>query len=162
MPKSLIPDFDKVDLELPNGQFSSYDMACIYPMLINSKKDDVYLEIGVDRGKSLAFARKYFNGDVFGIDLVDEGGSQVKGVNFIRSDSNDVNWDLPIRVLFIDGEHRYDQVKREWDKYTPFVKGWVFFHDADNTSPEVEKFAQEVGAAFSTNPRCSMAWVKHG
>lgn len=161
MTKKSTPDFDKVELTLPTGWFSSYDMGCIYPMLIDSTKDDIYLEIGVDRGRSLAFARKYFKGDVFGIDIVDNGGSEVEGANFILADSNDVSWNLPIKVLFIDGEHRYDQVKREWEKYTPFVKGWVFFHDADESSPEVEKFAREVGATFSDNQRCSMAWVKH-
>lgn len=158
-----MPDFELFDPKLPNGQFSTFDQACMYPALKNSKKDDVYLEIGVDRGKSLAFARKYFNGDVFGIDIADEGGSEVQGANFILSDSNDVHWDLPIKVLFIDGEHRYDQVKREWDKYSPFVVkgGWILFHDADDSSPEVLEFTKEIkGMKYSPNQRCSMAWVR--
>lgn len=157
------PDFHKVELELPTGWFSAYDMECIYPMLIDSKKDDVYLEIGVDRGRSLAFARKYFRGDVFGIDIIDNGGSEVKGANFICSDANKVDWGLPINVLFIDGNHDYDWVKRDWEKYSPSVVkgGWVFFHDADETSPGVLKLTKEIGKVkYSPMQRCSMAWRK--
>lgn len=155
-------DFHKVEADLIPGWFSAYDMEAIYPTLKNSTKDDVYLEIGVHTGRSLTFARKYFKGDVFGVDIVDVGGSDVEGTNFILSDSLGVNWTLPIKVLFIDGEHRYERVKGEWDKYYPFVVkgGWVFFHDADNTSPEVEQFAREKKATFSKNPRCSMAWKR--
>lgn len=159
-------DFHKVEAGIIPGWFSAYDMEEIYPALKNSKKDDVYLEIGVDRGRSLTFARKFFKGDVFGIDIetISKRGGEglIPGTNFILGDSLEVKWTLPLKVLFIDGEHRYDRVKGEWDKYSPFVVkgGWVFFHDADNTSPEVEKLAKEVGAKFSKNPRCSMAWVR--
>lgn len=155
-------DFHAVEADLIPGWFSAYDMEEIYRGFKNSKKDDVYLEIGVHTGRSLSFARQYFKGDVFGIDIVDNGGSDIKGTNFILSDSLEAHWSLPIKVLFIDGEHRYDRVKGEWEKYYPFVVkgGWVFFHDADNTSPEVEQFAREKKAKFSKNPRCSMAWVK--
>lgn len=160
-------DFDKVDLEFPAGWFSSYDMAAMYPALIDSTKDDNYLEIGVDRGKSLSFARKYFKGDVFGIDVCtikQRGGKTVpKGTNFILGDSVEVEWNLPIKVLFIDGEHRYQRVKDEWEKYSPYVVkgGWIFWHDADDTSPEVVQFLQELkGVKYDKNPRCSMAWKK--
>lgn len=141
------PDFDKVDLTLPLGAFSSFDMVCIYPALKRSKQDDVYLEIGVDKGKSLAFARKYFKGDVFGIDIVDNSLMHVEGANFILSDSNDVSWTLPIKVLFIDGDHSYEQVKNDYEKYSPFVvkDGWIFFHDAD--SGGVLTFLEELGGA---------------
>lgn len=160
MKKSI--DLEAVDITLPNGQFSTFDMGCIIDALLDSKKGDVYLEVGVDRGKSLAFAQKFFKGDVFGIDLVDHGGSDVKGANFILGDANTVPWTLPIKVLFLDGEHTYAQVEREWSKFTPFIVrgGWVFFHDADISSPGVEQFAQEKGATFSDNQRCSMAWVQ--
>lgn len=138
------PDFDKVDLSLPAGAFSSYDMACIYPVLKKSKKDDVYLEVGVDKGKSLAFARKYFKGDVFGIDRY--AYNDVLGVTFINKHSNDAvkDWTLPIKVLFIDGDHTLKGVKDDWNNFSTFVVkgGWVFFHDAD--SGDVEKFIKDL------------------
>lgn len=159
-------DFHAVEAKIVPGWFSAYDMEEMYQALKNSTKDDVYLEIGVDRGRSLTFARQYFKGDVFGIDISTieqrDGPGVPKGTNFIHGDSLEVKWNLPIKVLFIDGEHRYERVKGEWEKYYPFVVkgGWVFFHDADNTSPEVEQFAREKKAKFSKNPRCSMAWVR--
>lgn len=159
------PNFDQVDLTLPLGAFSSFDMECIYPALIDSKKNDVYLEVGVDKGKSLAFARKYFKGDVFGVDP--EPDPIVTGTNFIRLKSNDVNWTLPIKVLFIDGDHTYEGCKDDWNNFSPFVVkgGWIFFHDADATSTGVVKVTEEIGKGwgkvkYSPNPRCSMAWVK--
>lgn len=51
-------DFHKVEAGLVPGWYSAYDMECMYPALIDSSKDDVYLEIGVDRGRSLTFAKK--------------------------------------------------------------------------------------------------------
>jgi hypothetical protein len=159
-------DFFKEEAEAVEGWFSAYDMENIYPALKDSKRDDIYLEIGVDRGRSLTFAKKYFNGDVFGIDIKtqkERGGLPVKGANFIHANSLDVSWNLPIKVLFVDGEHSYLQVKAEWEKYWPFVVkgGWVFWHDADETSPGVVEFLKELkGVKYSKNPRCSMAWKK--
>lgn len=156
--KSLMDD----EANALEGWFSRFDMETIYPALIDSKADDVYLEIGVHKGRSLAFARKYFKGDVFGIDILDHG-AKVKKTNFIKGDSLEVKWNLPIKVLFIDGEHRYERVKAEWEKYYPFVVrgGWVFFHDADESSPEVVKFTEELkGIKYSKNPQCSMAWKR--
>jgi Methyltransferase domain len=137
-------DFEKIDLELPLGWFSSFDMACIYPALKQGKKDDIYLEIGVDRGKSLTFARRFFKGDVFGIDPV--AINEVKEVDFINKESNEAvkDWTLPIKVLFIDGDHSMKGVKDDWDNFSPFVVkgGWVFFHDSD--SGDVEKFVKDI------------------
>src|SRR5260221_240045 len=134
MTKKFIPDFNKVDLELPLGAFSSFDMACIYPALIDSKKSDIYFGIGVDMGKPLAFARKYFKGKVFGIDR--EIDPLVEGTNFIQKESNEAvkDWKHPIKVLFIDGDHTLKGVKDDWNNFSPFVVkgGWVFFHDADS------------------------------
>lgn len=158
-------DYLKEEAVAGPGWFSGYDMECMYPALKDSGKDDIYVEIGVDRGRSLTFVRRHFKGDVFGIDIStieQRGGEGVPaGTNFIHSDSLDVDWTLPINVLFIDGEHRYEQVKSEFEKYSPFVVkgGWVLFHDADDTSPEVVDFLKELkGVEYSDNPRCSMAW----
>lgn len=166
-------DFVKEEGEARLGWFSQYDMECIYPVLKDSKKSDVYLEIGVDRGRSLEFARKYFKGDVFGIDIktIKERGGKglVKGTNFIHKPSTEAAkiWTLPINVLFIDADHSYEACLADWENYSPFVVdgGWVFFHDMDETSPGVVKVFQEIDGkkwkkSKSTNQRCSMAWVE--
>lgn len=155
-------NFEEIERALPLGAFSVFDMEVIYPALKRMKKTDVYLEIGVDKGKSLSFARAVSKGDVFGIDPVDHGGSEVKGANFILGNSEDVDWTLPIQVLFIDGNHDEQYVRQDYEKYWPFIQkgGWVFFHDADITSQFVEKLCKEIGCKFSPNQQCSMAWKR--
>lgn len=167
MTKSPTPDFNKLEYELPTGWLSSFDMEYLYKGLKDSNKGDIYVELGVERGRSLALARRFFKGDVYGIDIVDNREEILAGTNYILKDSLKVNWTLPIKMLFIDSDHRYEHVKAEWDKYSPFVvkDGWVFFHDADETSEGVVRVTQEIGEGwkkvhYSPNPRCSMAWVK--
>jgi predicted O-methyltransferase YrrM len=161
------PDFTAIEKKLPLGAFSIFDMECIYPALKAMKKSDIYLEVGVDKGKSLAFARKVSKGDVYGVDI--QKNPEIAGTNFIHKPSNEAvkNWTLPIDVLFIDGDHSYEGAKADWDNFSPFVVkgGWVFFHDADVTSPGVVKLVKKIGKGwenkgFSDNQQCSMAWVR--
>lgn len=50
---------------------------------------------------------------------------------FIQSDSLKVNWNEQIDHLFIDGEHTYEQVFKELEKFEPFVReqGIITLHD---------------------------------
>lgn len=128
------------------GAFSRYDMEVIYPYLVKMKKNDIYLEIGVMHGRSLAFARKFSEGKIYGIDQNNELEPEVRkmDINFIHASSNEAvkNWTLPIKVLFIDGDHSYQGVKDDFLNFSPFVKddGVIFFHDCDETSPDVRRF----------------------
>lgn len=147
------------------GSFSAFDMECLYPAIKNMKEEDVYLEVGVQYGRSLDFVRHYSKGDIFGIDITDELYRDVAGTNFIHKPSNEAvkNWTLPIKVLFIDGDHSYGGCKDDLDNFLPFVVrgGWVLFHDCDETSPGVVQVFEEAklkNKQKSDNPRCSMAW----
>lgn len=134
-----------------SGAFSQYDMMAIYPALKKIPKTGLYVEIGVMDGRSLMFARKWSKGRVVGIDInyyqdwtkVFEG---YENWEFIHSDANLVDWNRKIDVLFIDGDHSYEAVKKDWEKYSPFVKpkGQVFLHDCDDTSPGVRRLFDEV------------------
>ena len=134
------------------GAFSQYDMMALYPALIEIPKDGLYVEVGVRKGRSLMFARKHSKGTVVGIDigheiLLDEF-KDVKNWEFIHKASNEAvkDWNRQIDVLFIDGDHTYKGVKDDWENFSPFVKkgGKVFFHDCDNTSPEVVQLFNEI------------------
>lgn len=50
-------------------------------------------------------------------------------VELIKSRSQDVYWTRPIDFLLVDGGHSYTQVKKDINKYLPFVKGVALFHD---------------------------------
>lgn len=54
-------------------------------------------------------------------------------VDWIRARSDEAvrTWTLPIDFLFIDGDHEYDAVRRDWEAWSPHVtpRGRVGFHD---------------------------------
>jgi predicted O-methyltransferase YrrM len=55
-------------------------------------------------------------------------------VVWVRQMSHDAvtDWDKGIDFLFIDADHRYEAVQRDWNDWTPFVRrsGVVALHDA--------------------------------
>ena len=65
--------------------------------------------------------------------------------------------DRPIDVLFIDGDHRYEGVKADFEMYSPLVRpgGLIAFHDImpDPQHPEVgvERFWREISARLPSS-----------
>lgn len=55
------------------------------------------------------------------------------------------NWNKPIRLLFIDGDHSYEASRRDYELWSPFVVpgGYICFHDIGN-APGVTLFHQEL------------------
>ncbi|MGA3006274.1 MAG: class I SAM-dependent methyltransferase [Opitutaceae bacterium] len=55
-------------------------------------------------------------------------------VQIVRATSQEAarNWNQPIDLLFIDGDHTYDGAKNDWDLFSPFLRpfGVAVFHDA--------------------------------
>lgn len=60
-----------------------------------------------------------------------------------KSEDAVVGWNKPIEFLWIDGDHRYSEVKKDFDLWSPFVVegGTVAFHDA--TYDDVKRFTFE-------------------
>ncbi|OGO14219.1 MAG: hypothetical protein A2Y53_03695 [Chloroflexi bacterium RBG_16_47_49] len=135
-------DYEELDRNARPGAFSTLDMEVLVPEVAKLVPGDIYLEVGVDKGKSLSVARMVAKEKVkvIGVDL--KVDPQVKGTVFYQGDSVEVAKiynDGLISVLFIDGDHSYLGVKRDIDAWYPHVKehGVILFHDCDESSPGV-------------------------
>lgn len=160
-------DLDELDLKANLGAFSTFDMEVCVPEIQKLKSGQVYLEVGVDKGKSLSVARMVAKKDVevIGVDLRDN--PNVPDTVFIQDDSTKVKLGKKVNVIFIDGDHTYEGCKADIDNWYPQMakKGVMLFHDADETSPGVvqamEEFAKEnnLKTWYSPNQRCGMGRI---
>ncbi len=68
-------------------------------------------------------------------------------VTSIKANSTEAakDWNEPIRLLFLDGDHEYESVKADYEAWSDYVvpEGYVCFHDVD-TWPGVTKFYYEL------------------
>lgn len=172
-------DLEALDLKAKPGAFSTFDMEIVVPEVEKLESGQVYLEVGVDKGKSLSVARMVAKHDVlvFGVDLRDD--PKVDGTHFIHVDSAFAakHWfdeiasfaESPlIHVLFIDGDHTYEGCKADIDSWYPHMAkhGVMLFHDCDSTSPGVVRAVHEFAEEYklevfeSPNQRCSMARIR--
>lgn len=164
-------NLDKLDLKANPGAFSTFDMAVCVPEIEKLEPGQVYLEVGVDRGKSLSIARMVAKRgvEVIGVDLREN--PNVPDTLFFQMDSKDaakiVN--RKVDVIFIDGDHSYEGCKADIDSWYPHMAkgGVMLFHDCDETSPgvvqAVKEFVEENGfedVYYDPNQRCSMARIR--
>lgn len=144
-------------------------------ILVNLLDIKTYLEIGVHNGTSMSYvvsSPKQI--DCFGIDLFDEGPykrdkldidrtisniqSNNKGqskINLIKGNSHNLetidelakrlNGNL-VDLFFIDGDHGFEGVKKDFLNYEGFVKvgGVIVFDDYNSRWPGVVKFANSI------------------
>jgi predicted O-methyltransferase YrrM len=114
------------------------------------------LEIGVRRGTSTRALLaglverdryKFGDGHLHSLDIINRSNvvvdaAQIPKWTFTLGDSHMVEWNMPVDILFIDGDHSYSSVALDYAKYEPYVKngGLILFHDAGSTKCEVKKF----------------------
>lgn len=139
---------------IPSGVGDSADL--LYG-LVRSMKPEVCVEIGSARGKSachIGMALKE-NGrgrlyaidphqlttwnDIDAVDTLETFRSNISALDLseqvvmVRSTSEEAarKWDRRIDLIFIDGDHSYEGVKRDWELFLPYIKpfGIVIFHD---------------------------------
>lgn len=147
----------ELDTKANLGAFSTFDAEILVPEVMKLEPGEVYLEVGVDRGKSLSIARMVAKKGVvvMGVDL--QPDPNVPGAKFYQGDSVEIAqlWKSDnkgeISVLFIDGDHSYKGCKRDIDAWFPFVKegGVILFHDCDETSPGVVQAVAESYTQYS-------------
>ncbi len=133
------------------------DSANLLYGLVRSMKPAICVEIGSARGKSACYIGMALkeNGrgklyaidphrptdwnDTASIDTIDILGTNISALGLsdqvviMRSTSEEAarHWDRPIDLIFIDGDHSYEGIKRDWELFVPHVKsfGIVVFHD---------------------------------
>lgn len=63
-------------------------------------------------------------------------------------DCHTLPWDKQTDLIFIDGDHRYDGIKADYERFYPFVKkgSYMLFHDANTRSGlcEVPQFFEDL------------------
>lgn len=151
------------------GSFGEADMQVLRDEVEKLKPNDIYLEIGVDEGKSLTTANYYAKDGVWcvGVDYIDspnrspymnipsgENGPNPQGqglihlggkVVYIQGDAKMVCklWTKPISLMFIDGDHSYEGVRDDTLSWEGKMKkgGVILYHDYD--SPPVKVWLDE-------------------
>lgn len=162
-------DLEALDLKANPGAFSTYDSAVVMPEVDKLEAGQVYLEVGVDLGKSLSIAKMVAKDgvEIHGVDLRPD--PEVPGTIFHRTDSTKFQLGKKVDVIFIDGNHSYEGCKADIDNWYPQMAehGVMTFHDCDESSPGVVKAVEEFVATngftdvyYDPNPRCSMARIR--
>lgn len=161
----------KRKLRKVEGQLLDVEMLELYKEASKTPLDTCVVEIGSYQGKStllLAHGTQNghknkvyaidphldfigINGGVFGpSDLRNKYKNIVKyyegdNVFVVALKSNQIsNWETPIGMIFIDGDHSYEGVKFDYENYKKHVVsgGKVLFHDSKML--EIKRFLDEI------------------
>lgn len=125
---------DELYKNAPNGVFTKGDMKIMKREISKLQPGEIYLEIGVDKGRSLWTAKQLAPlVRCIGVEIHTEPVAWIGDVEFIKGDSQEVakTWTDEIALLFIDGDHSYEGVKKDLDSWYPHVKsgGVIMVHD---------------------------------
>lgn len=162
-------DFNELDTHITKyiqGNFNEFDV--LQPEVVKLKPGDIYVEVGVNEGKSLRATHEWAKEGVFkiGIDVYDvvphsksigrapfmeqEGMIGIGKTGFyIHGDADQVAKALKpfikpfIKLLLLDPHHDYESIKENTLNWEPFVLpgGVILFHDYDH--PDTKRWLDE-------------------
>lgn len=135
--------------------------------LVREKNPSVVVDLGVDYGTSTFSFALPETGKIYGIDCFE--GDEHSGlrntfkyvhlkmkqlkfnnITFIKGYFDDCakNWDLSIDILHIDGRHKYQDIKNDYETWSKFLNdgGVILLHDTCcyHSDYGVHKFFQEI------------------
>ena len=140
--------------------------------LVEYLRPKIIVELGVDKGYSafvFANALQHLDdhrGVVYGIDLFSLDGftsnssyirdnvvrHNVTNLELLVADFNSIVkvWTLPINILHIDGQHGYEDVRNDYQRWIPFLAegGVVLFHDIAVPYFGVKDFFSELRVGY--------------
>lgn len=136
-----------VGLEGPKTQVTESELKCLVHY---SRNSNVVVELGCFEGRTTAELAKNCNGSVYTIDPFSKGRlgicygqviakrhmkrEGVKNIHFIERFSHEAAkvFNNSIDFLFIDADHSYEAIKRDWNDWFPKVRrgGYIALHDS--------------------------------
>ena len=136
-----------VALETPHSQVTEQELHCL---LNYATGREVIVEIGCYEGRTTAALARQTQGRVFSIDPFLAGRLRIcygeviakihckrqgaRNVEFIKGFSHDVapEFSKAIDLLFIDADHSYESIKRDWHDWFSKVRpgGIIALHDS--------------------------------
>lgn len=131
--------------------------------------DGDYLEIGVQQGGSACFVGKVkkllgHTGKLYGVDNFQNRFSNKEkieqhiaeeGIDFtliVGMSDAVVLPDIKPVVTLIDGDHAYDWVKKDWERFSPITQRFVCLHDV-KTHDGPKQLARELSERMDTHWR---------
>jgi len=187
----LVYDNYMVSKDLGMNQVES-EIKSLYNYLKSLGKMNNYMEIGTDKGGTLYYLSSLFSGKKISVDMPHSKFGHdnynvylrdfnlknlINNVNIISGDSHNEETREKVKnvlngekldVLFIDGDHTYDGVKKDYEMYEDFVKdnGFILFHDINDSQYHresdcyVSKFWNELkGKKIEFNEKQSWAGI---
>lgn len=116
---------------------------------LNLPPKPIIFECGTYKGRSTrAFNLLWPDAEIYTCDPHSMPDACLPQTMFYLKAGRQVDWDRPIDLLFIDDSHYYDDIKDNFEKFSPFVKegGYVVFHDYHfESAGGVKKFVDELG-----------------
>ena len=146
----------------PSQQASEWHLFLqLCEMYLNkySIKKPIVVEIGILRGRQRPFYEQLFNAEWIGIDIREKRNPTILGnshlpqtMTALRKKLDEINGphelgSMPIDILFIDGGHRYADVRQDFEDYSPLCSGIIAVHDTEMRMPnkgDVRFFWQEL------------------
>jgi len=99
-------------------------------------KNPIVVELGIWRDRQRKFYEKFFGAHYIGIDF-----SNIQGTPDILGNTHDPKTldalkkrlkGRPINILFIDGGHSYEDVKEDFETYSPLCTDIIALHDIES------------------------------